>query len=290
MPTPPPWCTLTQVAPAAQLTSALRNTQSPMASVPSRIASVSRLGDATEPRVEVVAADDDGRLDLARAHQLVERQPRLVALAVAEPADARRQPLELHALVRPAAASAAECAFSREQLERWPGRCRRCRRDRPRAPPSGTAPCPRRRAGGCTRARSRGCPNPSHAGERRLAAQVVAVVEGVAAARFWRSIIARTCSAIERRASSTYFCGSRCAQLGSACGQLDAGRHVAAQADRAPRSDRSRDRARTPRRTSSGRTRARCPRAPTESARPSFLARSQRAQRVVEVARPCSSR
>jgi len=39
----------TQVAPAAQLTSALRNTQSETASEPSRIDSVSRLGDATDP-------------------------------------------------------------------------------------------------------------------------------------------------------------------------------------------------------------------------------------------------
>ena len=44
-------------------------------------------------RVEVVAADHDRRADLARAHELVEAQPRQVALAVAEPADARRQAL-----------------------------------------------------------------------------------------------------------------------------------------------------------------------------------------------------
>ena len=40
---------LTQVAPAAVLTSALSSGQSATASVPSRIASVSRLGEATEP-------------------------------------------------------------------------------------------------------------------------------------------------------------------------------------------------------------------------------------------------
>ena len=49
MPTPPPWCTDTQVAPDAVLSSALRIGQSATASVPSRIPSVSRSGEATEP-------------------------------------------------------------------------------------------------------------------------------------------------------------------------------------------------------------------------------------------------
>ena len=42
MPTPPPWWTLTHVAPAAVLRSAFRIGQSAIASEPSRIASVSR--------------------------------------------------------------------------------------------------------------------------------------------------------------------------------------------------------------------------------------------------------
>ena len=49
MPTPPPWWKLTQVAPAAVLTRALRIGQSAIASEPSRIASVSRFGVATQP-------------------------------------------------------------------------------------------------------------------------------------------------------------------------------------------------------------------------------------------------
>jgi hypothetical protein len=49
MPTPPPWWNDTQVAPAAVLTSAFRMAQSATASEPSFIASVSRLGEATEP-------------------------------------------------------------------------------------------------------------------------------------------------------------------------------------------------------------------------------------------------
>ena len=50
MPTPPPWWKLTQLAPFAVFTSALRIAQSLIASEPSRIASVSRLGEATEPQ------------------------------------------------------------------------------------------------------------------------------------------------------------------------------------------------------------------------------------------------
>ena len=49
MPTPPPWCIETQVAPLAVLSSAFSSGQSDTASEPSRIASVSRLGLATEP-------------------------------------------------------------------------------------------------------------------------------------------------------------------------------------------------------------------------------------------------
>ena len=50
MPTPPPWWKLTQLAPLATFTIALRSAQSLIASEPSFIASVSRFGDATEPQ------------------------------------------------------------------------------------------------------------------------------------------------------------------------------------------------------------------------------------------------
>ena len=49
MPTPPPWWNDTQVAPEAQLSSALSSGQSDTASEPSFMPSVSRLGLATEP-------------------------------------------------------------------------------------------------------------------------------------------------------------------------------------------------------------------------------------------------
>ena len=51
-----------------------------------------RRGDRTG--VEVIAADHDRGGQFARRHHLVELQPREMALAVAEPADARGQPLE----------------------------------------------------------------------------------------------------------------------------------------------------------------------------------------------------
>ena len=49
MPTPPPWCRETQVAPPAVLSRALSSGQSETASEPSIIDSVSRFGLATEP-------------------------------------------------------------------------------------------------------------------------------------------------------------------------------------------------------------------------------------------------
>ncbi len=50
--------------------------------------------------IQVIAADDDRRLELATRHHLVERQPESVPVTQAHPADARRQALELDALAR----------------------------------------------------------------------------------------------------------------------------------------------------------------------------------------------
>ena len=55
-----------------------------------------RRGDGA--RIEVVAPDHDGRFDLARAHELVDREPRARTITVPEPADAGRQSLERDAL------------------------------------------------------------------------------------------------------------------------------------------------------------------------------------------------
>ncbi len=48
----------------------------------------------------MIAADDDGRLDRPRADELVEDEAHPGALAVAQPADAGGQPLEMDALAR----------------------------------------------------------------------------------------------------------------------------------------------------------------------------------------------
>jgi len=64
----------------------------------------------------VIATDDQRRLHLAGANQLVERQADLGAIAVAEPADARRQPLELDALAGELE-PAAEIGVVRHDLE-----------------------------------------------------------------------------------------------------------------------------------------------------------------------------
>src|SRR3954464_5091050 len=92
--------------------------QSAIASDPSRIASVSRCGDATDPasrwsRPITIGPRSSPAATIAlkrsparwrrpprprRAHR-VERPPGGVALAVAEPADPRRQPLERDALL-----------------------------------------------------------------------------------------------------------------------------------------------------------------------------------------------
>ena len=56
------------------------------------------VGGGDRAGVEVVAADHDRRRDCARADELVDREARPGAVAVAEPADPRRQPLEGDAL------------------------------------------------------------------------------------------------------------------------------------------------------------------------------------------------
>ena len=155
MPTPPPWWNETHDAPVAVLTSALRIGQSATASraVAHRLGLALRRGDRAG--VEVVAADHDRRLDLAGRDELVEAQAGEVALAVAEPADPRRQPLERDALARQLD-PAPDVLLVAEQVEDRAGRSPRCRPGRPTARPSGTGPCPRRTAAGCRRGRSRG--------------------------------------------------------------------------------------------------------------------------------------
>ena len=67
-------------------------------SVVHRLRLAERRGDGS--RVEVVAPDHDRSLDAAGAHELVDRAAGARAVAVAEPADPRRQPLERDAAGR----------------------------------------------------------------------------------------------------------------------------------------------------------------------------------------------
>ena len=100
MPTPPPWWSETQVAPEAVLSRALSSGQSDTASEPSFIASVSRLGLATEPLSRWSRPMTIGAFSSPRRHHLVERQAEPVPLAEADPADPRRQALEGDPLAR----------------------------------------------------------------------------------------------------------------------------------------------------------------------------------------------
>ncbi len=64
------------------------------------MASVSRLGEATEPESRWSRPITIGRLQLAPRHHLVEGEAEPVPVAQPHPADARRQALEVDALAR----------------------------------------------------------------------------------------------------------------------------------------------------------------------------------------------
>ena len=100
MPTPPPWWSDTQVAPLAVLSKALSSGQSLIASLPSFMLSVSRLGEATLPLSRWSRPMTIGARDFAAPHHLVEGEAEAVALAEADPADARGQALEGDPLAR----------------------------------------------------------------------------------------------------------------------------------------------------------------------------------------------
>src|SRR5918911_1095739 len=76
MPTPPPWWTETQLAPEAVLSRALRIGQSAMASLPSRMASVSLYGEATEPVSRWSRPMTRGAARVPSATILLKRRPR----------------------------------------------------------------------------------------------------------------------------------------------------------------------------------------------------------------------
>jgi len=75
IPTPPPWWTDTHEAPDEVLTNALRIGQSAMASEPSRIPSVSRSGEATEPASRWSRPITIGALTTPRATRSLNASP-----------------------------------------------------------------------------------------------------------------------------------------------------------------------------------------------------------------------
>ena len=65
--------------------------------------------------IQVIAPDDDGRLNHTFSHQVVERQAGIHAFAITQPADPRRQPLERH-LFSSQFQPAVQMLILREQL------------------------------------------------------------------------------------------------------------------------------------------------------------------------------
>src|SRR5689334_12939716 len=61
----------------------------------------------------MIATDHDWRFDLAFLHQVVHGQPKLRTLAITQPADARRKPLELDALARQFNPAAQDAVFGK---------------------------------------------------------------------------------------------------------------------------------------------------------------------------------
>ncbi len=114
------------------------------------MASVSRFGEATEPEIEMVAADDDRCFQLAAAHHLVEGESKPVAVAEPDPAYARRQTLKRDAVAGHVEPVMQMRVAGRSVPSPWRQSCK-CLPDRPIAPPSGMARCPGRTEDGYRR-------------------------------------------------------------------------------------------------------------------------------------------
>ena len=107
MPTPPPWWIRHPGGAADGVDERVeqRPVGDRVGAVAHRLGLAVRRGDGAG--VEVVAADDDGRRDLAARHESLKRRPASRALAVAQPADARGQALEAARAPAPSRSSGA---------------------------------------------------------------------------------------------------------------------------------------------------------------------------------------
>ena len=224
MPTPPPWCSETQVAPLAQLSSALSSGQSDTASEPSCIASVSRLGLATEPESRWSRPITIGALSSPRATISLKARPRRCALAEADPADARRQALERDALARHVEPVVQVRVVGDQLLHLGVGAVDVLRIARERRPAERADAAAEQRAD-IGRHEAREIEGVLHALVLRHLADVVAVVE-VGTPCAWKSSIARTCSAIDAFAARSTAFGSARA-LGLPFGERPALRQIA---------------------------------------------------------------
>ena len=170
----------------------------------------------------MVAADHDRRGDVAAADHLVEAQPEPVALAVAEPADPRRQALERDPLAGQADPAGQPLVVG-ELLEHGPvgggdvGRIARQRdpAERALALAEQRADVGGQEAGVGERA--------VEAAELGLGAQAVAVVEHLGAARRGTRPSPRSASAIDSRARRTSTSGSVRASSAAASGVRSTG-------------------------------------------------------------------
>ena len=156
MPTPPPWWKLTQLAPAAVLSRALR-----MRPVGDRVGAVAHaLGLAVRarppsPQSRWSRPITMGALTSPRATSSLKTAPILARSPYSSQQMRAGQALEVH-LARRHAHPAGHHLVVGEGLEHGAVGARRCRPGRPRAPPSGTARCRGRTAAGCRAARSPG--------------------------------------------------------------------------------------------------------------------------------------
>jgi hypothetical protein len=142
-----------------------------------------------------------GAADLTGGDQFVEGESGLVALAVAEPADPRGQPLEGHALLR-LGDPTAQCVVLGEEVEHGLVGTRDVLRGSPDSAAHRKGPLPSQKSGrrysGTKPGNSEG---PFEAAELGLAADRVAVVEDLGA-RSWKPTIASTCFAMDCAARS----------------------------------------------------------------------------------------
>ena len=179
MPTPPPWWTLTQVAPAATLSSAFRIGQSAIASEPSSIASVSRYGEATEPASRWSRPITTGACTAPDPDELVDRQTCSRPVAETEPADPRRQPLELDPVGCELEPALEDCVVGKEATQHLVDRRdvgRVAGQDRPpKRPDSATE-----ERADIGRDEARVCEGLLYARLRGLTSQVVAIIENIA--------------------------------------------------------------------------------------------------------------